>query len=101
MDQEMYSFNLKDAIKSFKLFPKIFRLLWSIKKLSLIFIVISYIIRGLLPAMSIISTQILLNAIQTSVNKKFSYVLHPLIIYLSIIFLGYIISQLKRQKISA
>ncbi|QAT62370.1 ABC transporter ATP-binding protein [Acidilutibacter cellobiosedens] len=95
MDQEMYSFNLKDAIKSFKLFPKIFRLLWSIKKLSLIFIVISYIIRGLLPAMSIISTQILLNAIQTSVNKKFSYVLHPLIIYLSIIFLGYIISQLN------
>ncbi len=95
MDQEMYSFNLKDAIKSFKLFPKIFKLLWSIKKLSLIFIVISYIIRGLLPAMSIISTQILLNAIQTSVNKKFSYVLHPLIIYLSIIFLGYIISQLN------
>ncbi|WP_161567245.1 ABC transporter ATP-binding protein [Acidilutibacter cellobiosedens] len=45
--------------------------------------------------MSIISTQILLNAIQTSVNKKFSYVLHPLIIYLSIIFLGYIISQLN------
>lgn len=95
MNQDMYSFNLKDAIKSFESFPKVFKLLWSVKKLHLILITFFYATSGLLPAISIITTQSLLNAIQTSTSKEFSYVLYPLIIYLAINSLGYIISQLN------
>ncbi|MBU5438428.1 ABC transporter ATP-binding protein/permease [Tissierella sp. MSJ-40] len=95
MNQEIYSFNLKDAIKSLKSFPKVFKLLWSVRKLHLILITIFYIINGILPAISILTTQSLLNAIQTSRGKDFIYVLYPLIIYLSLNSFGYIISQLN------
>ncbi|MBU5425879.1 ABC transporter ATP-binding protein/permease [Tissierella pigra] len=95
MNQEIYSFNLKDAIKSFKSFPKVFKLLWSIRKLHLILISMFYIINGMLPAVSILATQSLLNAIQTSRDKEFMYVLYPLIVYLSLNSFGYIILQLN------
>lgn len=95
MNQEMYSFTLKDAVKSFKLFPKIFRLLWGVGKLHLILITIFYIISGILPAISVLATQFLLNAIQTGMGKELNYVLYPLIIYLALNFFRYIISQLN------
>lgn len=93
MKQEIYSFNFKDAIKSFKTFPKVFKLLWSVRKFHLMLIAIFYIINGILPAISILATQSLLNAIQTSRGKEFIYVLYPLIIYLALNSFGYIISQ--------
>ncbi|WMM25773.1 ABC transporter ATP-binding protein [Tissierella sp. MB52-C2] len=95
MNKETYSFNLKDAIKSFKSFPKVFRLLWSVRKCHLILITMFHIINGILPAVSILATQSLLNAIQTSMGEKFTYVLYPLIIYLVLNSFGYIISQLN------
>ncbi|MBU5425799.1 ABC transporter ATP-binding protein/permease [Tissierella pigra] len=95
MDHEIYSFNLKDAIKSFKSFPKVFKLLWNVKRTYLILITIFYIINGILPAASILATQSLLNSIQTSIGKEFTYVLYPLIIYLALNSFGYIISQLN------
>ncbi len=96
MNQQIYLFNLKDAIKSLKSFPKIFKLLWGVNKLYLILISICNIIKGgVLPPISILTTQFLLNAVQTSIGEKFSYVLYPLIIYLSLNFFGYIIQQLN------
>lgn len=95
MEQEIYSFNLRDAIKSFKSFPKVFGLLWGVRKLYIILITIFYIISGILPAISILATQSLLNAIQTSLGKEFIYVLYPLLIYLCLNSFGYIISQLN------
>jgi ABC-type multidrug transport system fused ATPase/permease subunit len=95
MNQETYSFSLKDAIKSFKSFPKVFRLLWSVRKFHLILITMFHIINGIFPAVSILATQSLLNAIQTSMGEKFTYVLYPLIIYLVLNFFVYIISQLN------
>lgn len=96
MNQEdIYSFNLVDTVKSFKLFPNIFKILWNVKKSHIILITICYVINGLLPAASILSTQKLLNSIQTSLDKSFYYVLYPLLIYLCLNVFGYVISQLN------
>ena len=76
MNQQIYLFNLKDAIKSLKSFPKIFKLLWGVNKLYLILISICNIIKGVLPPISILTTQFLLNAVQTSIGEKFSYVVY-------------------------
>lgn len=95
MEQEIYSFNLRNTIESFKSLPKVFRLLWSVKKFYLILITVFYIINGILPTISILATQSLLNAIQSSREKEFTYVLYPLIIYLSLNTFGYIIAQLN------
>lgn len=95
MNQKMYSFNIKDTIKSFELFPKVFKILWDTRKIHLVLIIILSILGGLLPAMSILSTQLLLNAIQTSIDKDFSYILYPLIIYLGLNLSIYILGQIN------
>lgn len=91
----MQLFNLKDAIKFLKLIPKVFKLLWNIRKTYLILISIFYIIHGILPILSILSTQLLLNSIQINISQNFTYLLHPLIIYLVLNLFGYLISQLN------
>lgn len=50
---------------------------------------------GVIPAISLLATQSLLNSIQTSTGKDFLYVLYPLLIYICINLFGYIISQLN------
>lgn len=95
MDQTMYSFNIRDAIKSFKFFSRTLKLLWSIRRLHLILIIILQLISGLLPAIVTLSTQWLLNSIQNSVGKEFVYVLYPFIVYLLLNLIAYIFAQLS------
>lgn len=95
MDQGIYSFNVKNTIESFKTLPKVLKLLWGVRKSYLILITIFYIINGILPAISILSMQWLLNAIQSSKGKEFIHVLYPLIVYLILNSFGYIASQMN------
>jgi len=95
MNQEISSFNIKNTIESFKTLPKVFKLLWSVRKLYLLLITVLYLISGVLPTISILSTQWLLNAIQAGQGKEFTNVLYPLIVYLILSFFSYIVFQLN------
>lgn len=93
MNLKIDSFTLKELIESFRTFLKVFKLLWSIRKLYLILIAICYIINGIIPAISILTMQSLLNTLQKSVDKDFIYVMYPLIIYISVNVSGYLLQQ--------
>lgn len=86
--------SFKDVVSSFKYAPRIFKLLLTINKKYLIIISILYIISGIIPTLSILATQYLINCIQTGINHNIEYMLFPFIIYITISFLNFIIIQL-------
>lgn len=95
MNKELFQFNIKDIINSFKLLPKIFKLLWSLRKSSVILIIVINLVNSFIPIFSLLVTQLLVNIVQISIGKEFKAVIFPLILYLIITFIGYIVSQVK------
>lgn len=94
MNSELYYFNLKDTISSFRYIPKVFKLLWNVNKLQFTLVSIINIINGIIPVISILTTQFLLNSIQTSYNKSLDYILYPLLIYIISNLIVYLIQHL-------
>ncbi|CEK32667.1 lantibiotic ABC transporter ATP-binding protein,Lipid A export ATP-binding/permease protein MsbA,cyclic beta-1,2-glucan ABC transporter,ABC-type bacteriocin/lantibiotic exporters, contain an N-terminal double-glycine peptidase domain,lipid A export permease/ATP-binding protein MsbA,ABC transporter (plasmid) [[Clostridium] sordellii] len=72
--------------------PKVFKILYSINKKQFIYMSILYLILGLVPSISILSTQWLINSIQISSGKTIGFVIMPLVIYLIVNFLSTLIS---------
>jgi ATP-binding cassette, subfamily B, bacterial NisT/SpaT len=62
--------SLRSIWLSFKLWPKIFKLLWNTNRLYFLFILFVSIIRGLLPACILLSTQFLINNVLRSIESK-------------------------------
>ncbi|MCH1965363.1 ABC transporter ATP-binding protein [Paraclostridium sordellii] len=73
--------------------PKILKILYKVNKFYLVTISLIYLILGFGPSLSILSTQWLINSIQTSNAKSIEYVIIPLGIYISISFIISIISD--------
>lgn len=88
-------FTLKSVIKTYKEIPKILNILWETNRVYILFITGLSILSGLIPAGSIYTTQNLINKIQTGIGREFTYVLIPLLMYISITFFGYSISLLN------
>lgn len=65
--------SIKNIFESFKYWPRIFKLLWETHK-GYFFLVISLnILRGLLPALLILSTQLLVNYVQFSYSSNLKF----------------------------
>src|SRR5262249_7128182 len=55
--------NLSDVLRSFKSWPRIFRILWKTNSLYLSIILFLNILKGLLPAISLVATERLINSV--------------------------------------
>lgn len=86
-------FCFKDIINSFMYMPRIFKMLGDVDKKYVILITILSITNGGIPTLSILSTQYLINSIQTSNLKNFNYILIPFILYVLVSLIGGIILQ--------
>lgn len=92
MREQLTIKNIKNAYRDI---PKIMKVLWDTNKVFMVFITLLSLASGLIPAGSIYMTQNLINKLQTSIGKDFSYILIPLAMYVGITFLGYSLSLLN------
>ncbi len=75
-------FKIKEVLSTFKTLPRIFSLLWNVEKKYLIIIITLNILIGLIPVLSLLSLQYLVNALLISniINKKIMLLLASFII---------------------
>lgn len=66
--EKLYS--LKDVFKSFNCWGQVFKFIWEIDRAYLVLIFFLSVIQGVIPSLSIITTQNLINAIQLGGDGK-------------------------------
>ena len=93
MQYNKNTYCFKDIINSFSYMPKILQMLCDVDKKYVILITILSITNGGIPTLSILTTQYLINSIQTNNSKNFTYILTPFILYIAINFIGDILVQ--------
>lgn len=67
--------NMKNIIHTFKYWPCIFRLLWKSDSKRLIAIIFLTVLSGVMPMITLIASQNLINAVVLHMNQKFDYIL--------------------------
>lgn len=87
--------SLKGVFKSFKCWSQVFKFIWDIDKLYLVLIFILSVIQGILPSVSIIATQNLINSIQIGASKGNGYILTPFIVLIVVTIGTSLVSQIK------
>lgn len=82
--------NIKELIHYL---PKMLKIMYSVNKKLCIYISALYLILGIVPSLSILSTQWLINSIQLSVGKSIEFVIIPLMVYIFINFVASLLSE--------
>ena len=95
MNMEYEKCSIKEVCRSFKCWPQVFKFIFAIDKKYLIIIFMLSVIQGLMPSLSIVATQNLVNAIQFGLSKKENYIVSTFVIYIGITFSSAIIGQIK------
>ncbi|ASJ52736.1 ABC transporter ATP-binding protein [Brevibacillus formosus] len=88
-------FSLKTVIQSFRNWPKIFRLFWTVEKGYFITIVILNIIQGLFPVGMLYVTQELVNAVSTGVGQDWDTIAISFLLFLSFILVKQLVTLLQ------
>jgi ATP-binding cassette subfamily B protein len=87
--------SLNGIMETFRLWPRIFKILLEIDKVQVIIITLTTILNGIFPAIILIITQNLINQVMYNNNQDFSNVLKYFIFLISITFLTEIITSIQ------
>ncbi|NQF13734.1 ABC transporter ATP-binding protein [Brevibacillus sp. HB1.3] len=88
-------FTLKTVIQSFRNWPKIFRLFWTVQKGYFITIVILNILQGLFPVGMLYVTQELVNAVSSGVSQEGDTVLISFLFFISFILVKQLVTLIQ------
>ncbi|KMZ43570.1 MULTISPECIES: ABC transporter ATP-binding protein [Bacillales] len=88
-------FTLKTVIQSFRNWPKIFRLFWTVQKGYFITIVILNILQGLFPVGMLYVTQELVNAVSSGVSQDGDTVLISFLFFISFILVKQLVTLIQ------
>lgn len=99
MDELKYyssNLNIKSVLSSFSYWPRLFKLLWEIKKIYFILIIGCSLLQGLVPAFIIIATQGLINSIVISKDSgNFSDIFNSFALLAGVTILNELVSVLR------
>lgn len=70
--QQMVS--LANVFRAFRYWPRVFRLLWETRRLYLVWLMLLTVLQGLMPVLTLLATQALINAVVTGWERGFSVV---------------------------
>ncbi|MEJ8545311.1 ABC transporter ATP-binding protein [Brevibacillus borstelensis] len=88
-------FSLKTVIQSFRNWPKIFRLFWTVQKGYFITIVTLNILQGLFPVGMLYATQELVNAVSKGINEEGDTVVFSFLFFISFILVKQIVTLIQ------
>lgn len=94
MEYENRKVSLKDIIEVIKFIPKIIKLVWEINKKYFIIITILSIVNGLIPVISLLVSQNLINSIQMNLNKNLNLIMIAFVLFILVNVLENIISSI-------
>lgn len=86
----------KEVLTSFRYWPRVFQLLWSINKKSLIIIIAFTVIGGLFPALLLLANQFLINSIALGWEQGFDIVINGLAFLITLYVFQLITGQIKQ-----
>ncbi|MFE6140020.1 ABC transporter ATP-binding protein [Bacillus sp. NPDC057893] len=86
----------KEVLTSFRYWPRVFQLLWSIDKKALIIIMVFTVIGGLFPALLLLANQFLINSIALGWEQDFDIVIKGLALLVSLYVFQLITGQIKQ-----
>ena len=90
-----YKIKVKDVMKSFQYWPRIFKLLWDINSQGLLRILFINILHGLTPIGILLATQELINTVTEKSNQDFSQVLLMFTYFVILSVFSEVVSNLK------
>lgn len=88
-------FTLKTVIQSFRNWPKIFRLFWTVQKGYFITIVILNILQGLFPVGMLYVTQELVNAVSSGTSQEGDTVVISFLFFISFILVKQLVTLIQ------
>ncbi|AUN12749.1 hypothetical protein RSJ21_19765 (plasmid) [Clostridium botulinum] len=88
MEMPQKKVKLKEIIDSFKYWPRLLKVLWTVNKTYLLVIMILTLLLGLSPTISLLASQHLINEVQINMNNNFIKVLNAFILFIVVSFLS-------------
>lgn len=94
MEYENRKVSLKDIVEVIKFIPKIIKLVWEINIKYFIIVTILSIVNGLIPVISLLASQNLINSIQMNLNKNFNFIMIAFVWFILVNIIENIVSSI-------